>query len=171
MFGRAPLPAVTVFVFVLGAAAPCWQHPGTFCGPYPICPLLGFQQHFQIEWKDAGKAIQREKEKEAFHPVPSSILQASNYQVVPSEITLKRLQRALTQVELEFLDPEQGPWQLYEPIVESGNCDLGLFLIKNELRGLICDQTEVFKPFLSSGPEIHEPYVMWKKPRAQKRFM
>lgn len=31
----------------LGAAAPSWQHLGTFSGPDPICLLPGFQQHFQ----------------------------------------------------------------------------------------------------------------------------
>lgn len=55
--------------------------------------------------------------------------------------------------------------------MEAGNSELGLVLLKRKLLGLIYDQTEVFKQLFSSGPEIHEAYVMWRKLRTQTIFM
>lgn len=71
---------------------------------------------------------------------------------------------------VELLDSEQGLWQHSKPMEESGNSELGLFLLKTAPLALIYEQTEVCKRPREPGPEIHEPDVMWRGPRTQNYF-
>lgn len=130
----------------LGASTPWWQHLGAFSGPNPTCPLLGFQQCFQMAnlcfWLCSASCVKGSqcdsewmerfwKCCEKRSPSPLLPLVSCRLAVIKwchLRFMMKRLKWKWNL--LEFLDPEQSSWQPFEPITESGNCELGLFLLK-----------------------------------------
>lgn len=86
------------------------------------------------EWKGSGSAMKKDGRKSRN---PSSLLPPVSRRLAVIKwchlrFMMKRLKWEWNL--LEFLDPEQGSWQPIEPITESGNCELGLFLLKMTTR-------------------------------------